>query len=117
MDDDLNTALAIGVLHELARDLNRHLTQKEEFTADQLVLLREGGRLLARFLKLLGITPEQANGSFPGLEEELLEIILAVREQARQNKDWEQADWIRDSLQELGIQIIDTPDGPKWELD
>jgi cysteinyl-tRNA synthetase len=46
----------------------------------------------------------------------LIDDLLAARQQARADKDWAQADRIRDRLVSVGVQIEDRPDGPVWSL-
>ena len=48
--------------------------------------------------------------------EELVQLLLEIREEARGKKDWATADVIRDRLGEIGIEIKDTPKGPKWNI-
>ena len=47
----------------------------------------------------------------------LVSGLLAQRAQAREAKDWARADAIRDQIKAAGIDIEDTPDGPKWSID
>jgi len=68
---------------------------------------------------ILGIWPDvEASGlqtaeGRPGLEADLLNLLVKVREKARSQKLWELADTIRDGLADLEIQIEDTPEGPR----
>lgn len=58
---------------------------------------------------------DQATGDGSGLVEGLLELIIEIRQQARQKKDWATADRIRDGLKELGVILEDTPQGVRWK--
>ena len=49
-------------------------------------------------------------------QEEHLEELLIQRAQARTDKNWTEADKIRDKLSEMGVTVKDTPDGPIWDL-
>ena len=49
-------------------------------------------------------------------ERHAIEDLVADRTKARQDKDWARADQIRAQLDELGVQVTDTPDGPVWQL-
>ena len=104
MEDDLNTADAITALFELARDINSKLNAKtmpsKELCDFALSLYTE----LADVLGLLYTEKEK------GIDEEIQELI-DLRTQARKNKNWAEADRIRDELKERGITIKDTPNG------
>lgn len=113
MDDDFNTALAIGVIFELARDLNRFLNSADDSLAGALA---QGWRLMDELTGVLGLFQKTENqGDQEGLVNGLMDLILNIRQQARSKKDWPTADMIRDSLKELEIIIEDTPQGPKWK--
>ncbi len=117
MDDDLGTPAAVAVIHDVVRDGNR--------------LLADGGpELAARFgevtamLDVLGIHP--ADPAWPsaaagderlrGVVDALVGGLLTERAEARAARDWARADAIRDRLNEVGVEIEDTPAGPKWSL-
>ena len=104
MEDDLNTADAITALFELARDINSKLNAKtkpsKELCDFALSLYTE----LADVLGLLYTEKEK------GIDEEIQELI-DLRTRARKNKNWAEADRIRDELKERGITIKDTPNG------
>ncbi|MGB4214510.1 MAG: cysteine--tRNA ligase [Dethiobacteria bacterium] len=108
MDDDFNTAGAIAVLFELAREANIYLNREHPHNR----------KLLEQLLALYG----EANEIFDildlrqpdSLDEELRQMI-ARREEARRKKDWATADRIRDELQAQGIILEDTPHGVRWK--
>ena len=104
MEDDLNTADAISALFELARDINSNLNSRtkpsKELCEFALSLYTE----LADVLGLLYTEKEK------GIDEEVQELI-DLRTQARQQKNWAEADRIRDELKNRGITIKDTPNG------
>lgn len=117
MDDDFNTALAIGVLFELARDCNRYLNGDTGSISDTLGAAYS---LLAELSGVLGLTLEgtvkqDAKGN-DKLLNGLLDLIIELRQKARLEKDWTTADKIRDSLKELDVILEDTPKGAKWKL-
>jgi len=117
MDDDFNTPEAIAVLFELAREINRH-KQKPE-TANQLAtcLIRLGD-----ILGLLQVKPDDylrdaapGQAEMPGvLSSEAVEDLIARRLKARADKDWAQADRIRDELEAAGIILEDGVSGTRW---
>ena len=103
MDDDFNTADAITALFELARDINVHVnarTNSSKALCDfALSLYGE----LADVLGLLYVKKEDAN--------EEVQKLIDRRTQARKEKNWAEADRIRDELKARGITIKDTPQG------
>ena len=102
MDDDLNTAGAIGAIFEMIRDINTNLreTCSKEFAEKMWQLLDE----LTGVLGILRKDDEEA------VDAELQELI-DKRAEARKNKDWATADAIRDQLAAMGITLKDTPQG------
>ncbi|MQL51969.1 cysteine--tRNA ligase [Desulfofundulus thermobenzoicus] len=123
MDDDFNTALAIGILFELAREVNAYLHDREGLPAGKA--LERAMDLFRSFNQVLGILrvdettgrflQEEKAGGGDDLAGALMDLLLAVRQQARAKKDWATADRIRDGLKELGILLEDTPSGVRWK--
>lgn len=107
MDDDFNTAGAIGVLFELAREGNIYL-QKGPYHRNLLERLLTFYREANELLDILEMRQPAS------LDEELRRMI-ARREEVRQKKDWATADRIRDELQAQGIILEDTPHGVRWK--
>ncbi len=110
MDDDFNTALAISTIFDFCHESNSYLAGEVVSKADVGAALA----LFNDFEAVLGmiIPPAQETG---GLAEDLMALILRMRETARANKDWPSADAIRDGLKEIGIVIEDTKDGARWK--
>ena len=114
MEDDFNTALALGVLYELVRDVNKWCLaegfvlmdmEKQALTAALSVLDRCG--------EVLGIwfdEPEEESGIS---DQEIAELI-EERQKARAERNFQKADQIRDHLKEKGIVLEDTPQGVRW---
>jgi cysteinyl-tRNA synthetase len=104
MDDDFNSAQAIGHLFDLSREVNRALDEglDSEAKAGAAALLRLGG-VLGLFWKR------------PDLEAWDDEVLALVerRERARKSKDWKEADVLRQQLLGLGVLVEDGPGGPK----
>jgi len=124
MDDDFNTALAIGLMFDLAREVNSYL-QRTDFPnlAERIAALQKARQLFTRCNSVLGIWKTSASGEIiledkdtakESLVEDLVNLIIEIRQAARQNKDWSTADRLRDRLKELGIVLEDTPDGVRW---
>ncbi len=111
LEDDLNTPLAITHLHELARDLNKargpaaqaELKRSLLVAGDVLGLLREPP--LAWF--------QQRPGAGEGPAQ--IEDLIGRRDAARRQRDFAEADQIRDHLAARGILLEDGPDGTTWK--
>ena len=69
-------------------------------------------KLAGDVLGLLTTEEDQTPGD---ITTELIDLILQLREEARQRRDWATADGIRDQLAALGIIIEDSPEGPRWK--
>ncbi len=111
MNDDFNTALAISVVFSFCHDLNSYLNSGNQlFTED----LEAAQAFFADFNYIMGLE-EGKKEQDSGLEEELLQLILNIRENVRAKKDWPTADLIRDGLKDLGIAVEDTPQGARWK--
>ncbi len=118
MDDDFNSARAIGVLHELAKDINSFINSPE-FSLNETtqLLVKEGYDLFHKLAEIMGLKLESTSLIHDEGEvvDDLMDFILKIREAAREEKNWAIADRIRDGLQDLGFDIKDTPQGPGWE--
>ena len=113
MDDDFNTSEAIAVLFDLAHEINRVRSQDAE-SASQLA---NELRALASMLGLLQGDPEvflKSAVSDDGLSDNEVELLIKQRRQARLDKDWAQADRLRDELESGGIILEDGADGTSW---
>lgn len=115
MDDDFNSALALASLYELARGINSYV-QEYPFRSKGLerayTALLELGEVLG-FNLASGQSTEAQDGS---LINQVMDLLLEVRGRARQKKDWETSDFIRDALKDLGVTIEDTPQGARWQV-
>ena len=127
MDDDFNTALALGVFFDLARETNTLVRGLGEAISDEeqgaLEQARETFRDFNRVLAIFAAASDTGEicldrnkpDDQSALTEGLLELVLEMRQTARTNKDWATADRIRDGLKALGIILEDTPHGPRWK--
>ena len=113
MDDDLNTPRALAALFDLAREINRGRDAGRPADAAQQELRQLAG--------LLGLT---LDGAGPGRRpdddnhhraaEPFIELLLEVRADLRRERQYAQADRIRAGLEQRGIAVEDTPNGPTW---
>ena len=106
MDDDLNTADAIASIFELVRDINTNVVGKTPSKA-----LVEGA--IAMFDELTGVLGLVYNRKTETLDSDV-EALIEARTNARKEKNWAEADRIRDQLKKMGIVLEDTAQGVKW---
>jgi cysteinyl-tRNA synthetase len=123
MDDDFNTALAIGNIFELIRMLNKYLDGRPsgkkavELTKKAAGMLRETGNVLNLFHR----TPEDWYKALMavkeiGLSEDDILARISERQAARERKEWAEADRIRKELEEKGILLEDKKDVTDWKV-
>ena len=123
MDDDFNSALAIGHLFELVREINRYLDMKPAGSASAELMKRAKGMLTetGAVLNLFGRTPHQWNVSLLKvrnipLSEAAIEKKIMERKAARDSKDWAKADSVRKALDDSGIILEDNKDSTAWKV-
>jgi cysteinyl-tRNA synthetase len=117
MDDDFNTAQAIAVLFDLARETNGLLNQAGQLSEGELgYILHKVERAFVELGGVIGLFGDKANDD-TNLEliENIMQIVIDIRQEARQKKDWATSDLIRNRLQQIGIILEDTPQGPRWK--
>lgn len=115
MNDDFNTALAIATLFDLLRQVNVYMAQANNSPEANYVLGSASKlfmKLAGEILGIIALPQEQLTG----LTNPLMELLLELRTELRQQKNYQLADHIRDQLSNLDIIIEDTPTGPKWKL-
>ncbi len=120
MDDDLGVPQALAVVHTTVRQGNAALSADDKEAA--VARLAE----VRAMLGVLGLDPLDAHwtgaggadrgADLHGAVDTLVRLVLEQREAARARKDYAAADAIRDQLQQSGLAIEDTPDGPRWTL-
>lgn len=115
MDDDFNTAEAIAVLFDMAREVNRQKSEQPAVAAQ----LAERLRRLAGVLGLLQSGPEEflkagAGNLSDTLDAAAIERLIQQRLAARGQRDWAEADRIRDALKQQGIVLEDTAGATTW---
>ena len=117
MNDDLGTPAAVAVLHSAVRDGNLALD-----AGDQDQVAARLGEVNA-MLSILGLDAAgeawQRGGDdhrLAAVLDGLIAELLKQRAAARERKDFASADAIRDALAELGVEVSDTPQGPRWKV-
>lgn len=120
MNEDLNVPAALAVLHEVVGEGNTLLAKKADSASLKTCLAS-----VRMMLDVLGVDPLSQTWSDDIKNAELLQSALdyfvqqsiAVRNAAKENKNFEAADAIRDSLRNAGISLEDTSDGVRWNLE
>src|SRR5687768_15855517 len=107
MDDDLNTSVALAVIHDLTRDVNTALTRKKLLDDNKRELLD----LLKRFDTVLNIFGTEEREMLDGE----IQNLIDERQESRRRRDFARGDEIRDELAGRGIILEDTKDGVRWK--
>lgn len=120
MDDDFNTALAISVMFGLAKEINIYhnavISGKCNNDLKAVSAAREAYMLMGDLLGIFfGAETTNISDGDTQLIAQLVELVIELRQQARQKKDWATADQLRDRLGEIGIVLEDTPQGVRWK--
>jgi cysteinyl-tRNA synthetase len=119
MDDDLGVPAALAAVHACVRDGNQALAGSDKAGVRASLVRLQG------MLGVLGLDPLAPPwaGSGSGSSDRLTDVVGALvkltleqRDAARARRDYATADAIRDGLDEIGVQVEDTPQGPRWEL-
>jgi len=113
LDDDCNTAAALGVVFEVVRELNNYL--KENVTPDKKALIN-ARKFFATVEDIMGIIGTETilakTEEIPSSE---IERLIKERDEARKMRDFARADSIRNELADRGIILEDTPFGTRWK--
>jgi cysteinyl-tRNA synthetase len=122
MDDDFNSREAVAKVLAAVREMSAMLSQLdgddvEAFANHSVEWLEDTAG------DVLGILPTKEQILADSVDDprraeiaDEVEALLVRRTLARSAKDWGEADSIRDKLNELGVKITDTPEGPSWDL-
>ncbi len=116
MDDDFNTPVALSVLHDFTREVNSLLNSDEQIGSIILEKISAFYDELGR--GILGIIPSDLTemGGAPERLDGVVNLLITMRAEARAEKNFAQADQIRDRLAEIGIVLEDRPDGTVYKL-
>lgn len=114
MNDDFNSSKLIAELFEASHFINTIQAQKATINENDLALLKHYFNIF--FFDILGMKPQSGSVSDNGLSNKLMELIISIRQEAKDAKNWAVADAIRHQLGELGISIKDSKEGASWEM-
>jgi cysteinyl-tRNA synthetase len=117
MDDDLGTPAAVAVVFDTMREGNKLLAE------GPTPGLRDNASAVREMLGVLGLDPLDPHWSAGGGDGDLHDVVDALvrglldqRAEARARKDFAAADAIRDQIKAAGVEVEDTPDGPRWTV-
>lgn len=126
MDDDFNTALAIGHMFDAVRAINRILAEESNPHSQLLAILSKGRDDLLQIGEVLGLLGSDAavwltrsaheGLADSGLCEADIELLIVERREARLARDFTRADQIRDELADKGVLLLDSPTGTTWKI-
>jgi len=116
LNDDLNTPIVISHLFEAVRVINSVKDGKESLSVEDLKELQETFHLF--LFDILGLKDEKEATGKSNNEAfgKAIDLLLNIRQSAKEKKDWATSDKIRNELQALGFMIKDTKDGAEWNL-
>jgi cysteinyl-tRNA synthetase len=127
MDDDFNTARAMGHIFETVRQVNAYLTDGFKTSQPALFVLNEAERTLREVGSVMGVLMEDPGVYFEkdrlreaekrGLKVDEIEALIDERLKARAAKNWTRADEIRGELSGKGVALKDSKSGTTWTIE
>ena len=114
MNDDFNAPMLVAGLFEAVKYINTISEGKATITVGDLELLTK--EFTAFVFDVLGLTIEKASAATDSALTTVMDLVLDMRKDARENKDWSTSDKIRDRLTEAGIVVKDGKDGVTWTV-
>lgn len=114
MNDDFNSPTVIANLFELVRIINSVNDGKESINGSDLEIMKNCFNTFV--FDILGLKKEAESGTGQ-MTNDLMNLILFLRQNAKTSKDYSTSDKIRDELQKIGISVKDTKDGAVWSIE
>ncbi|OFV67118.1 MAG: cysteinyl-tRNA synthetase [Candidatus Syntrophoarchaeum caldarius] len=111
MDDDFNTPLALSVVFDLIRDLNRY-TMENTLSIQTLDVLN---RFFTELETIFGFEFGVSRGD-EEMVDKLLNIVMCIRDEHRAKGEWEKSDWIRDELKNIGVIVEDSANKSRYRV-
>ena len=115
MDDDLNSSVLLSVLFEGVKYINSVNDGSETLTSGDLESLT--GLFDTFVFHILGLKFEDSGKENVKLTDDLMKIIINLRQDAKNRKEWSLSDHIREELKKAGIALKDLKDGAEWEIE
>ncbi|MCD7714639.1 MAG: cysteine--tRNA ligase [Prevotella sp.] len=116
MNDDFQTPVVISLLFEACRVINQLAERKGKISEADLESLSNTMHTFVEDILGLKESSSEGNASREKAFGKAVDMLLEMRRQAKENKDWAASDSIRQNLTDAGFIIKDTPDGTQWEL-
>jgi cysteine--tRNA ligase len=113
MNDDLNTPIVISHLFDAAKAINTVYDTKATISQTDLDSLKE---LFDIYIDILGLQTEQSSSKYLDSYKKAVDLLLSLRLEAKQSKNWALSDRIRDELASYGFVVKDTKEGFEWSL-
>lgn len=113
MNDDLNTPIVISHLFDAAKTINTVYDTKATISQADLDSLKE---LFDTYIDILGLQTEQSSSKYLDSYKKAVDLLLSLRLEAKQGKNWALSDRIRDELASYGFVVKDTKEGFEWSL-
>jgi len=114
MNDDFNSPILIAQLFEAVKHINSAKQGNLKLTSEDIQILKD--TLYAMCFDIMGLEHFEDKANDGSQQDELIQFLIDLRNQARANKDFEQSDNIRDRLKDMSIQLKDTPEGTTYEM-
>jgi cysteinyl-tRNA synthetase len=115
MNDDLNSSVLLSVLFEGVKYINSVNDGSETLTSGDLESLT--GLFDTFVFHILGLKFEDSGKENVKLTDDLMKIIINLRQDAKERKEWSLSDHIREELKKAGIALKDLKDGAEWEIE
>ncbi len=114
MDEDFNTPRALAILFEMSKEINRFLNAQKQVSAE---ILEQTYRNFSELGKTLGLFQQEKSKDIGGkIIDDLMKLLFDLREELRKKKEYGLSDEIRAKMNEAGLIIEDTAEGPKWKF-
>lgn len=114
MNDDFNSPILLAQLFEAARIINNVADGRESLTAEDITILQ---RLMREFVTdVLGLYDDMTENAGGSVADGLMQLIIRMRTEARNRKDFATSDLVRDELNKLNIVLKDGKEGTSWEI-
>ena len=113
MNDDLNTPIVISHLFDAAKAINTVYDTKATISQADIDSLKE---LFDTYIDILGLQTEQSSSKYLDSYKKAVDLLLSLRLEAKQSKNWALSARIRDELASYGFVVKDTKEGFEWSL-